>query len=225
MNKNNKRVLGIISARGGSKRLPGKNLIPLQGKPLIAWTIEAGLTSNCIDRLILSTDNPEISKVALKFGCEVPFVRPQEIATDEASSVDVVKHALSQISGYDYFVLLQPTSPFRRGSHIDEAFNMMCAAEANSCVSICKSTESPKWMLTINGDGYISRLIKDNGEIKELNNIEAYIPNGAIYISEINKFLSEESFYSNETFPYVMSLEHSVDIDTNYDLKFAESLL
>jgi CMP-N,N'-diacetyllegionaminic acid synthase len=225
MNKNNQRVLGIIPARGGSKRLPGKNVMPLQGKPLIAWTIEAGLTATCIDRLILSTDDAEISKVALEYGCEVPFARPPEFATDEASSLDVVRHALSQIPGFTHFVLLQPTSPLRRASHIDEAFQLMCAAGTSACVSMRKSTESPYWMYTIREDGYISPVASDLTSNRKQELPETYIPNGAIFISRIDKFLFEKSFYSNNTIPYLMSFQDSVDIDTLEDFKLVESLL
>lgn len=225
MNKNNQRVLGIIPARGGSKRLPGKNVMPLQGKPLIAWTIEAGLTATCIDRLILSTDDAEISKVALEYGCEVPFARPQEFATDEASSLDVVRHALSQIPGFTHFVLLQPTSPLRRASHIDEAFQLMCASDTSACVSMRKSIESPYWMYTIREDGCISPVARDLTSNRKQELPETYIPNGAIFISRIDKFLYEKSFYSNNTIPYLMSFQDSVDIDTPEDFKFVESLL
>ena len=199
--------------------------MPLQGKPLIAWTIEAGLTSTCIDRLILSTDDPEISKVALEYGCEVPFARPPEFATDEASSLDVVRHALSQIPGFTHFVLLQPTSPLRRASHIDEAFQLMCASGTSACVSMRKSIESPYWMYTIREDGCISPVARDLTGNRKQELPETYIPNGAIFISRIDKFLCEKSFYSNNTIPYLMSFQDSVDIDSPEDFEFADSLL
>lgn len=224
MNKK-QRVLGIIPARGGSKRLPRKNVIPLQGKPLIAWTIEAGLKSTCIDRLILSTDDPEISKVALEYGCEVPFVRPSEFATDEASSVDVVRHVLSQIPGFTHFVLLQPTSPLRRASHIDEAFQSMSEAGTSSCVSMRKSVESPYWMYTIRENGCVAPVTREMTGKRKQELPETYIPNGAIFISCLDKFLLEKSFYSDNTIPYLMSFQDSVDIDTLEDFKFVESLI
>lgn len=225
MNKKNQHVLGIITARGGSKRLPRKNVIPLQGKPLIAWTIEAGLTSTCIDRLILSTDDPEISKIALEYGCEVPFARPAEFATDEASSVDVVQHALSQTPGFTHFVLLQPTSPLRRAYHIDEAFQSMCEAGTSACVSMRKSVESPYWMYTIREDGCIAPVAKELTGKRKQELPETYIPNGAIFISRIDKFLIEKSFYGDGTIPYLMSFKDSVDIDTLEDFKFVESMI
>ena len=225
MTKANQRVLGIIPARGGSKRLPRKNVMPLQGKPLIAWTIEAGLKSTCIDRLILSTDDQEIAKIALEYGCEVPFTRPPELATDEASSVDVVLHAISQFQDFTHFVLLQPTSPMRRASHIDEAFKSMCAAGTSSCVSMRKSVESPYWMYTIREDGYIAPVARDLTGKRKQELPETYIPNGAIFISRTEKFLAEKSFYSANTIQYLMSFQDSVDVDTLEDFVFVESLL
>src|SRR5262245_25182815 len=120
-----KRVLGLITARGGSKGVPRKNVRPLGGKPLLAWTIEAARNAPVIDRLILSSDDAEIIEVARAWGCEVPFVRPPELATDTADSVEVVRHALSTLGeDYDYVVLLQPTSPLRTGEDIENCVRL-----------------------------------------------------------------------------------------------------
>lgn len=225
MNKDIKSVLGIITARSGSKRLPQKNIKLLKGKPLIAWTIEAGLTSKCIDRLILSTDDPEVAKIALEYGCDVPFLRPPELATDEASSIDVVRHALAQVLGFTHIILLQPTSPLRRAPHIDEAFQLMCANNSSSCVSMRKTMESPYWMYTIREDGFIDSVTSNLTNIRKQELPTTYIPNGAIFISRKDSFLCKNTFYGENTTPYLMSFEDSVDIDTIEDFKLAESLI
>ena len=129
-------VLAVITARGGSKGVPGKNLRPLAGKPLLSWTVEAALCAKCVTRTIVSTDAPEIADVAVKAGAEAPFLRPAELASDTASSADVVVHALEQCPGYDYVLLLQPTSPLRTADDIDAAFARMLAANGNACVSV-----------------------------------------------------------------------------------------
>lgn len=223
MEQNKKKVLGIIPARGGSKRLPAKNIMLLRGKPLLAWTIEAGLASGVIDRLIISTDDPEISKVALEYGCEVPFLRPPEFSTDEATSVDVVLHALSQTHGFTHFILLQPTSPLRRANHIVEAFELMCASGASACVSMRRSLESPYWMFKISEKGFIAPVVRDLTLQRKQVLPEAYLPNGAIIIGSVEKFQLKKSFYGCDTIPYIMSSTDSIDIDTFDDFKLAES--
>ena len=123
------RLLAIIPARGGSKRLPGKNIMDLAGKPLIAWTIEAALNSKYIDRVVVSTDDQEISNVSIKYGVEVPFLRPKSLATDDASSIDTIINVLGEIKiidqHYEYIVLLQPTSPLRTEIDIDKAIELL----------------------------------------------------------------------------------------------------
>ena len=136
-------TLALIPARGGSKGLPRKNVLPAGGKPLIAWTIEAALASACVDRVVLSSDDDEIMAVAEAYGCEVLFRRPPELSGDSASSLAVVSHALAQLPAFDHVMLLQPTSPMRLASDIDAAFELMCSQGAQACVSVCPVEESP----------------------------------------------------------------------------------
>ena len=134
------KVLALITARGGSKGLPRKNVLLAGGKPLIAWTVEAAVSSECIDRVVLTSDDDEIMAAAMAAGCDVPFCRPAHLASDVATSLDVVLHAIDQLPGYEYVVLLQPTSPLRTAADIDAAFELMLETEAPSCVSAVSYT-------------------------------------------------------------------------------------
>src|SRR5262245_42726679 len=154
------KYLGLITARESSKRLPGKNLKPLCGKPLISYTIEAALASSRLDRVVVSTDGEEIAAVARRWGAEVPFLRPKELATDEASSVDVMVHTLSwfqrqENASPDALVLLQPTSPLRTATHIDEAIALYEARKADCVVAVSEPDRHPYWMKTIDAEGQL----------------------------------------------------------------------
>jgi CMP-N,N'-diacetyllegionaminic acid synthase len=147
---NGKTILGIIPARGGSKGIPRKNLIIFGGKPLMAWTIEAGLQSHYIDRLILSSEDEEIIAVAREWGCEVPFIRPAELSRDDTPGIEPVIHAIKTLkTSYDYIILLQPTSPLRSAEDIDDCINYCIQAKAVSCVSVTVAQPSPYWMYTL----------------------------------------------------------------------------
>src|SRR5688500_10349967 len=136
-------VLALIPARGGSKGLPGKNLLPVDGRPLLDWTVQAARRSRYIDRVVLSSDDPAIIAAGLAAGCDAPFVRPAELASDTAGTLEVVEHALDRLPGYDVLVLLQPTSPLRTAGDIDGACERMVASGAGSCVSVSLVEQSP----------------------------------------------------------------------------------
>ncbi|WP_205451066.1 cytidylyltransferase domain-containing protein [Salinibacter ruber] len=146
---NGQSVLGVILARGGSKGLPRKNIRDLAGKPLIAWTIEAGHESEYLDRLILSSDDEEIMTVAEEHGCEVPFRRPDELAQDDTPSMDALLHALNQVESHDYVVLLQPTSPLRTADDIDATIARCHQNEGMPCVTVTETDKPPQWMFTL----------------------------------------------------------------------------
>jgi N-acylneuraminate cytidylyltransferase len=141
------RLLAIIPARGGSKRLPGKNKRPLAGKPLVEWTIAAALGSRRVARALVSTDDPEMADLARNAGAEVPFLRPPDLATDTADSVGVARHALEFLAGrgefYDAIALLQPTSPLRTSAHIDAAVELMKQRQATAVISVCVAEHTP----------------------------------------------------------------------------------
>jgi len=216
------RILGIIPARGGSKRIPGKNVKPLGGKPLIAWTVECALKSRYMDRLILSSEDDEIIKVALALGCEVPFVRPMHLATDEARSSDVVLHAIEEIGGgYDYLVLLQPTSPFRSWEDIDGAISLCVDSQAPSVVSVREARERPDWMCVLDPRGRMSFPYNRGGEPLR----RVHILNGAVYVVNCRWFLDNMTFMSESTRAFEMPWWRSVDIDTMEDWLLAEFML
>jgi N-acylneuraminate cytidylyltransferase len=206
-----KSVLALIPARGGSKGVPGKNIRPAGGKPLIAWTIEASRASRYVDRTILSSDDPAIAAVAMQFGCEVPFMRPAELATDKADSMGVVRHALTALSErYDCMVLLQPTSPLRAASDIDAALELYVDSGASTCVSVCEPDKHPYWMLKMDADGSAPQI---------------FALNGAIYVAPADFLAGGGDFITAGTIGYVMPKDRSFDIDTELDLRLADFLL
>ncbi len=217
------RVLGLIPARGGSKGLARKNLHPIGGKPLIAWTIEAARQSRYIDRIVVSTDDSEILKIARDYDCDPEFVRPAELATCEARAVDVALHALNELPGYDILVLLQPTSPLRTSQDVDAAIEQMLEQHADSCVSVVKPDKSPYWFYQINAEGYLQPLLGDSYATSRRQELpEVRMLNGAIYIARVDWLMHKKCFIDNETLAYEMTKERSVDIDDIYDLKIAE---
>lgn len=213
-----RRVLGLITARGGSKGLPGKNILPAAGKPLIAWTIDAARASRAIDRLVLSTDDVAIANVARAHGCDVPFMRPPELATDTASSMDVVMHALDAIPGFDIVVLLQPTSPLRTAADIDDACNAFSTSGAPACVTVSLVEQSPYWMYQL-GEGQTLQpiLVAPVGISRRQDLPPIYALNGAVYVADVPWLRQSRAFVGPETVASVMPLERAIDIDTAAD--------
>ena len=225
-----KKALAIITARGGSKSLPGKNIKILAGKPLIAWTIEAALKSKYLDRVLVSTDDKNIAAIAKKYGAEVPFLRPKKLATDKTPTVPVLLHALRWLKlneGYkpDAVVTLQPTSPLRLTKHIDAALRLFNKTGADSVVSVCRVEHSPYWMMKVKGDR-VSPFMKDYSERKRRQDLlPVYRPNGAIYITRYDVLTKTKRILGRNTRAIVMDAESSVDIDTAMDFKLAETVL
>jgi len=225
-----KNILGLIPARGGSKGLPRKNIKPLLGKPLIAWTIEKALTSKYLDRVIVSTDDKEIAEISKKYGAEVPFIRPKELAMDNAKGIDVVLHAIDWIKKsdkqYDLLMLLQPTSPLRRSEDIDKAIEYLFFKEAKAIVSVCEVDHHPLWANTLPEDGCMKDFIRQ--EIMNKNRQELpvfYRLNGAIYLAYFDYVKQCKCFMGKETFAYIMPRERSIDIDNEVDLKLVENFI
>lgn len=221
---NGYKILGLIPARGGSKGIPRKNIKLLGGKPLIAWTIDEAKKSKYIDRLIVSTDDQEIADVAIEWGAEIPFMRPPRLATDTARGVDVVLHALQELSGFDVVALLQPTSPFRVSGDIDGAIEFW-ADSGSTVVGVVEATKSPYWMYNVGEDGRLERLLPMSEHADNRQNLPTvYVLNGAVYITDRSSLLEEESFLSQRTMAYVMPSDRSIDIDTDRDWTIAECL-
>lgn len=222
----NKTFLAIIPARGGSKRLPRKNILDLCGKPLIAWSIKAGLNSKYIDKVVVSSDDDDILNISLNFGAET-IKRPIDLANDTATTFDAIKHTIENVEKYDYIVLLQPTSPLRNEKHIDEAIELLENKKADAIVSVCEMDHSPLWSNTLPKDGNMSNFLKDEILNKRSQDLEKYYRlNGAIYICKTEKLLEEKSFFLKENiFAYVMDRKSSVDIDEEMDFNMAEVLI
>ena len=178
----NKTFLGIVPARGGSKRLPRKNMLNLCGKPLIAWSIEAGLNSKYIDKVVVSSDDDEILNISSNFGAET-IKRPVELASDTATTFDAIKHTIENVEKYDYIVLLQPTSPLRNAKHIDEAIELLEIKNADAVVSVCEMDHSPLWSNTLPNDGNMRGFLREETLNKRSQDLEKYYRlNGAIYM-------------------------------------------
>lgn len=224
---NGKKVLAVIPARGGSKGVPGKNIRPLGGRPLIAWTIAAATAAPELDRVIVSSENAEIINIALKWGGEAPFVRPEELARDDTPGIAPVLHALDALpEKYDYVVLLQPTSPLRAAEDISAALALCLAQGAPACVSLCAPEHGPWWMFSLDGQGRMRPLLpREAIPVRRQDMAAVYALNGAVYVARVDWLRENKSFLSAETAGYVMPRERSMDIDTELDFKIAEAVL
>ena len=211
-------TLAIIPARGGSKGVLGKNIRVVGGKPLIAWTIEAAKQSEYIDRVILSSDDEAIIEQARRYECEIPFVREARLARDESTSMDVILDALDRCPGYEWVVLLQPTSPLRSARDIDQAIELCKRQNASACVSVSLSQESPYWMFTLKDGSTLESVLPLQGATRRQDLPSVYSLNGAIYVAKTGWLRQHRSFLSTETVAYVMPIHRSLDIDTESDL-------
>ena len=225
----NKRFLAIIPARGGSKGIPNKNIMDICGKPLIAYSIEAGKKSKYIDEIIVSTDSEEIKVIAAKYGAVVPFLRPKQLSNDSAKSIDLVLHAIEFYKniniGFDYIVLLQPTSPLRNFAHVDEAIEKLMESNGTSLVSVRETDENPVLMRTIENEKLKEVISFEGPNLRRQDLPRFYIFNGALYINSNDMLITKKRFIDEDTVPYVMNKESSVDIDTMLDAKLVELII
>ena len=236
MESSRKKILGIITARGGSKGIPGKNIKELAGKPLIAHTIEAAKKSGVFDRVIVSTDDEKIAEVARLYDCEVPFLRPAELAKDSTPHIPVLRHAVSFLKEQenyipDYVMILQPTAPLRTAAHIREVAALLETSGADSVVSVFEVPGHfhPRWQHTVDD---ANRLAIFTGEpfsdiVRRRQDLsKTYARNGAIYLFK-TKLLDDiqSNFYGDHVAAYIMKPEESVNIDTMEDWKEAERVL
>lgn len=226
-------MIAVIPARGGSKGLPGKNIKLINGKPLIQYTIEAALNSKTVSRVIVSTDDQAIANVAKNAGAEVPFIRPDYLASDTASAVDVYIHATEYLrdnSGEDIskFMILLPTAPLRSCNHIDEAYELFCSEKGDTLVSVKESETPPSWFMMVDDFGRIKNAgfgIKEALVSNRQINDKYYVPNGAIYILDYYMLKEKRTYYSTNTVAYIMDRSVSIDIDTLDDFQYAEYLM
>ena len=219
---NNRTFLAVVPARGGSKRLPRKNILELNGKPLIAYTIEAGLKSRYLDDVVVTSDDETILEVSRKYGASI-LKRPCELATDTASSYEVVKHTIENMKKYDYIVLLQPTSPLRNEKHIDEAIELLEEKKADAIVSVCEMEHNPLWCNILPDNHSMRNFMREDIKNIRSQDLEKYYRlNGAIYICKTDKFLKEGTFMiSDNIYAYIMDRNISIDIDEKIDFQLA----
>lgn len=224
-------VVGIITARGGSKSVPRKNVTIVGGKPLVAWTIEAALGSHSLSRVIVSTDDEEIAEVSRQWGAEVPFMRPSVLAQDHSSHVSVVVHAVQWLESQgnsqpDYIMVLQPTSPFRSVKDIDVAINLALEKDADAVVSVCPTRDHPYLSKKITPDGKLLDFVTPpEGYLRRQVLPSVYSLNGAVYLVRPKALLKHHSWFTNRTYAYVMPHERSLDIDSSWDLYVADLIL
>lgn len=232
------RILGVITARGGSKSIPRKNIKELCGQPLISYTIAAAEESGVFDRIILSTDDEEIAEVARRFGCEVPFMRPAELAQDTTPHLPVMQHAIRWLKDHesyepDFVAILQPTAPLRQAFHIREAVELLKRANADSVVSMAEipGDMSPYWAVKVDEQGLGTLLLSGEPIKRRIPRRQslppAYTHTGAIYLfrTELLFDPAEPNFYGDRVAAYIMEDTYNVNIDSSEDWTLAEAAI
>ena len=224
------KILALIPARGGSKRLPGKNLLQLGGKPLIAWSIDSVLGLSGIVDVLVSTDDPEIAKKAIALGAHVPWLRPVEISTDTASTVDVALHALdwyeSKFGTIDGLMLLQPTSPLRSRQTIINGIELFSKNNGNAVVGVTPAATHPMWTFRLEGNALHPWFLEDAFTIRSQDLPAAYAVTGFFYLITPRELRKKNSFFPENAVPLIVNSQYeSIDIDTKEDYLLAKALL
>jgi CMP-N,N'-diacetyllegionaminic acid synthase len=227
---NDLRILAIVPARAGSKGLPGKNFRILADKPLVQFSLEAGMQSSFIDDVVLTSNCGNCIDIAKNLGATVPFIRPEHLSSDDVLSFDVIKHTLAHLASigktYDMFVLLEPTSPLRDAQDVDKAITALVNSKKKSLVSVCRSEDQhPNFMFQIDGDG--SLLTWSGNKFLPLRRQDvspAYFLDGSLYISNVEVYLAKQTFCHEETLAYIMPKWKSFEIDDFTDFVCVEAL-
>jgi len=223
------KIIAIIPARSGSKGLKDKNIKLLNGKPLMAYTIEAALKSQCFDKIVVSTDSEEYAKIAVEYGAEVPFLRPEYLSGDEVSTNDVVIDLIKKLKKngkeFEFLMILQPTSPLRTSEDIKKAIELLKEKNANAVVSLCEVDHPPLYAgcvpLSLQIDGFIN-----SGTSTRRQALPKYHRvNGAIYLMKTDYFLEYQDYYKDNCYAYIMKKERSIDIDDEIDYFIAKCLM
>lgn len=222
--KNNKKILGIIPARGGSKGIPKKNIVKVLGRPLIAWTIDAAEKSKYIDKIVVSSENKEILEIGKKYGAQ-PIKRPMHLATDKASPEPLVFQVMEYLKKKDNYtpdilVYLQPTSPLRGGNDIDQAVQKLLNNNAQAIISVYELEKKYLKTFITNESGQLKGTVNNRYPFMNRQQLPSvYMPNGAIYVITRKAFINTGQLFAKKTLPFVMSIEKSFDLDTPEDLK------
>lgn len=225
----NKKILAIIPARNGSKGVKNKNIKNLNGKPMIAYTIENAIESKIFDDVVVSTDSQEYIDISLRYGEIIPSLRPDHLASDTASSLDMTLYTIDSLKEqgkeYDYFMLLQPTSPLRTTQDILNSVGLLFEKNANTVVSVCECEHPPQWSVELDEKLDLT-VLEDKIKATRRQDIKkSYRLNGAIFLSNIDYYIKNKSFYTSNAIAYIMEYENSIDIDSIYDFMLAESVM
>lgn len=224
-----KKIVAIIPARSGSKGLKDKNIKALNGKPLISYTIESAIQSQLFEEIIVSTDSEVYAEIARQYGGSTPFLRDKALAKDCTGTSEVIKDVLERLKkqnkSYDYFMILQPTSPLRKAEDILKSVQLLLEKRANAVVSVCECEHPLKWCIALDEElsleGFNALSNKSRRQVEE----KYYRLNGAIYLANTAYYLKDENFYKDKCYAYVMNKRNSIDIDDIYDFKLAEVIL
>jgi len=223
-------IPAIIPARGGSKGLPKKNVLTLGGKPMIAWTIEAALNSKYVSDVIVSTDDEEIADIAIKYGAQIPFMRPPKLATDDSIAIDTYLYTVEKLNleyhkNIEEFIILQPTSPLRTSSHIDGAIELFFNKNADSVLSFYENPHPTNWLKFIDENGLLQSYEKSTVLKNRQDYIKTYLPNGAIVILKYSLLNKERTYYFTRTYPFLMNHLLSIDIDSSDDFILVDCII
>jgi CMP-N-acetylneuraminic acid synthetase len=223
------RILAVITARGGSKRVPGKNIRPLGGKPLIEWSIDVAKNNADISDILVSTDDLAVAEVARRAATLVPWLRPAELSTDSAASVDVCLHALDWYEGargkVDGLMLLQPTSPFRTRETVMRGIDLFRGNSRRSVIGVSPALSHPLWCVEVNGNSIRPFIERGDASLRSQDLPPAYVMNGAFYLIQPDELRAGRSFRNDATLPLMIEdPAECIDIDTEWDWKIAQML-
>jgi CMP-N,N'-diacetyllegionaminic acid synthase len=224
-----KRFLGVIPARKGSKGIPKKNMYKVNGKPLIEYTIDVALRARFLDQIFVSTDWMDIVYLSKRKGLSIPFLRPPELATDEARIIDVLIHVVDEWKKrnqyFDYIVLLQPTQPLRKSDHIDEAIQQIVDLNHHSLVSVSRVTDHPILIRRINESGELENLLNVSSTIRRQDMPPYYKINGLIYINKLDHHFNSNTSLNDNKLPFITDPKYDLDIDLIEDIHWFEERL
>lgn len=224
------RCVGLVTGRGGSKRIPGKNVRPLAGRPLVAWAVEAACQASSIGRVLISTDDAAIANAALEAGGEVPFMRPAHLSGDHASHVGVIAHALDWLEAEcglpEFICLLQPTSPLRQAEDIDALVELVRRTGADCGITVSPVRHHPAHMFVVSEAGAARPFVSvASGYQRSQDLPPLHVVNGAVYVLRPETFRTRDSVLSDNLVAHVMPEMRSIDIDTDHDFQLAETIL
>ncbi|NBI72673.1 acylneuraminate cytidylyltransferase family protein [Clostridiaceae bacterium] len=221
-----KKILAVIPARGGSKGLPDKNILPLCGIPLVAHSILAAGNCAYIDEIVVSTDSPRIAEIAEAYGAWIPFLRPDDLAQDTSRTIDSLVYTVERLREmgytYDYLMLLQPTQPYREAFHLTESIEAIADNQWASLASVSESPVHPILMRRISDDGLLQNFLTGSSTVRRQDFPSVYHINGSIYINRLEDGFDGSVSLNDNRHPYVMDAKYAIDIDTWEDFQFAE---